>query len=609
MAAYFWVSKAPGGWSGPTGAGTESSPFLGAIGLRNAFNAGTISAAGGHVITFMGEYGPVLLAEIAADFPNTMKGITEVLTNAWPKVGPETPASCQGGIIFGNANGNSSNCKDNVFKWRGGLPYHVDARGATTNAQRMSAAVYIQGNRNRSEGLRMAQPDWDWIGGGTGRVPATVVGAASFLAHESSYENFGLVMHGWGCQIDAGTTEGAEQESTSWGSDAFGRTSFRIVLSMFDSAANAPSSLTYIQNTYSYGMSDGPQIVFDGGQVDGTPGNFPQRFYPAAGARAYNRWNRVGGLRWGDRLTTPLVNNTNQHGNMLNMASGWWERGAAAVYGNECWGFCQDTIEVIGGNHDVYDNWIHDISPGFAPGANILYWTNSGGNWVQSSGVVTGSGIKLGLGSYEGQLPGTVWPSLGTFTNDFGYEVPAFRNRCFRNLVENNTQNVGAIVTNGSNGAIIHGNEIIDFGGGIYLNRTGAPATDVLAHWVSNNYVQARQYALLGTAYTTGWFHNNIFDGATSDFYWFGATNHTLLGTTNRFVNNNPIYGTSPTNLLQNTLTGAADYTQKVGPTPGGNSANAGSWQGVLGARAQCVLRDKRGRSWGSSMAVGPYRA
>jgi hypothetical protein len=603
MAVYYWVSKA-GGWAGPTGAGTESSPFLGAIGLRNAFNAGTISATGGHTIIFMGEYGPVLGAEIWADFPNSLKLITDPLTSTWPVVGPEDAVNRQGGIIFGNANGNSSNCKDNIFKFRGDFPYHIDARGATTNAQRMKAALYIQGNRNRIEGpLRIAQPNWDWIGGGSGRVPASVIGAGAILAHESSYENFGVVMHGWGCQMD-GVTPNA---MLSWGADSFGRTSFRIVLSMLDAPANSGGSLTYIQNTDSYGCSDGPQIVFDGGQVNG--GLFETRFMPEAGARAYVRWNRMRGLRWGDSASTPLVNNSNVHGNMLNMANGAWTKGDARIYGNECSGFCQDTIETIAQNVKIHDNYIHDINPGYVSGATILHWTNTAGAWAQVPNAVLGSGIKCGLGGLEGQLTGTVWPSLGVVGGD-PYRTSAFRVQVFRNLIENNSQDgMQGIATNGNNGTIIHANEIINFGRGISLVRTGVSGSDIQAHWVSNNYVRSRDNAFSGFTNTTAWLYNNIFNG-NLDFNWSGATGgHTIIGANNRFVNNTTNFGTGPVNLLTGTTTGAANYTEKVGPTAGGNCAAAGSWQGIVGARNQFTLRDLRGSAWlPSRLPAGPYR-
>ncbi len=610
MAAYFWVAKYSS-WSGPTGAGTEASPFLGALALRNAFG-GTISSAGGHVITFMGEYGPVTVQEINEDFANQNKTITQQLTSQWPYAGPG--ATCQGGIIFGTSGGNASNCKDNTFRFRGDpatIPYHIDARGATTNAGRMQAALIIQGNRNRVEGIRIAQPNWDWIGGGSGRVPATVISAASLLAHESSFENFGLLMLGWGCQIDSGTTEGYETEALSWGSNAFGRASFRIELSMLDAPANSGSSLTYIQNTYSYGMADGPQIHFNGGQVNGGLA-YPMRLMPEAGARAYIRWNRVGELRWGDTATSPAINNASQHGNHLNMLSGYWERGDARIYGNETWGFCQDSIEVIGANHKIHDNWIHDLTPTFSDGQTILYWTNTASAWAQVSGGVVGSGIKLGLGGSnggsEGELTGTVWPSLGVASVS-GYLTAAFRNQAFRNLCENNTQDVIAgISTNGSNGCIISSNEVINFGRGIFINRTSAPATEVKAHWVTNNYCRVRNAGLQQSSYTVLWMYNNIFN-ATTDYNCAGSTNHTIIGANNRFVNNTTNLGTGIVNLMTGTTTGAADYTEKVGPTSGGNCAAAGSLAGLLDARASCVLKDMRGRPWGNgAIPVGPYK-
>lgn len=165
MAVKYWVSKS-GGWTGPTGDGTETSPYYGALGCANAHGAGI---SPGDTVIFMGEYGPVLLAEIAADFSNSTKAITDPLTREtfWTNV--------QGGIIFGNRYDGSSTARDITYQFRGDYDWHIDARGATTNAQRMLAALCIQGVRNTVEDLRIASPDWDWVD--NARVPSSSSGA------------------------------------------------------------------------------------------------------------------------------------------------------------------------------------------------------------------------------------------------------------------------------------------------------------------------------------------------------------------------------------------------------------------------------------------------
>lgn len=596
----FYVVPRFGGWNGSTANnGSESSPYLHWWHVRAAMTAGDISP--GSTIIYMGEYGPVTLAELTATdtWGQDIATITQALT--WVNGSQLVTASNrQGGIVLGSSYTGSSNCRDMLIQFRGPQnaltgSYHIDGRGATTNAQRIRALMTIQGPRNRVEGLQGAQPDWNWMNTGRG-VGQGLAGVGTY-AQESSAENYGLIFWGgWGCQA---------YNCRVWGSNAFGRSGIEIRLAMLDTASQAASQ-SLIDQCDTWGQDRGQWIQLDGGLINGGLA-FPQRFMPAAGAGAEIRNGRAWDSRWGDNLVTTAVNNSMFHGGHVQLGAGNWLLGPARISRMQTWGMCQDSIELVTGNAEVVDCEIGDLNPTWTIGGNFDRWVNSAGTWTLSANAVIGSGIKLGLGGVEGDLLGGTWPTLGVITGSSN--LPAYRCRALRNSIRTTTGQPGAagISTNGSNGTIIACNEMTGFDKSIIIAQTGLGAGDDQQHWVAHNYGDAGGICIDIVGNQNLWLWNNIFKGAGTDLSAFNALGGTIRGGNNRLVN-----GTSSYNLVTNAMrgntSGAANYTAGIGPTVGGNCDTAGSWEGVFGAASSGVLRDKRGRAWGSAVPVGPYK-
>jgi hypothetical protein len=463
----------------------------------------------------------------------------------------------------------------------------------------MRAALCIQGPNNVVDGVRIAQPDWNYIA--SGRVtPATAITSA--YAAESSVENLGVYMFGgWGCKV---------QNSTVWGSDAFGGPGVRIELAMLDTVSQ-PSSLTEIRDNLIYGQYKSAEIIFNGGLFDGGL-SYPARFTPASGARAYIRYNRLTGTRWGDTAATPVINNSINHAGHTTI-TGIWLNGEAAIYGNDVSGDCQDACEIIGVNMLVAENYIHDILPGYPGSTTYTYWYNNAGTWATTTALPIGQGIKLGLSGYDGFANSTPWPSLGSLASASNlYQVAGLRNRAHRNRIAGQpcTNNNPAISNNAANGCIITANEITDWDYGISVNRGGRAIGEVLETFVANNYIGGRRVGFNPSTYHEIYLYNNIIVGPPSGSFGdivCGGAGVNLRGSNNRIVNNRVTLN-GATNLMTGNTTGSADYTLGVGPTLGGNCANSGSWNGLYGARASSALLNFLGHSWGNSVPVGPRK-
>lgn len=579
MPEKFCVSRMSGGWSGPTGLGTAQSPYSGPLAVRNAMGTGILP---GDRITFMGEYGPILKNEIVADFPYSGPAVNAALTMQ------QNANTQQGGIVWGDRRDSASNCRNMTFVFRGPSEWHIDARGASGNSERMRAALLIQGTNNVVEDLRIAAPDWNYIA--AGRVPST----GANYAPEVSWENFGLQLWGgWGGQI---------RRCTGWGSNAFGRTALSI--EMGTNEANQANTKTIIEDSAAYGSFYGVGIRRNA-LIDIGAATVAADYMPAAGADAIVRNNRLGTCRWGDTLAIPAINNAMYHGGMIDFQGFLWLRGWGAVYGNELYGDCQDALQAISGNVDVFDNYIHDVNPLYPGAETFLRWYDNAGAWATVAGGALGGCIKLGLTGYDGNVSATVWPDRGTLGGL--YFMPALRNRAFRNRIENINGTGPAISSNGSSGMIIVANEIRNAKG---IAVGGSDASAVRAHWVANNYVKCKVYdnpsAINVGAVAGVWLYNNILErgGAGVDITTPYGTS-TVHGGNNRLVTNTSFFGASVNNMRGNT-SGAADYVWGVGPTAGGNCANAGSWEGVIGARCEAALRDLLGNRWVRTVAVGP---
>lgn len=602
---WYWVSKAPGGWSGSRGAGTATSPFDGALGVQAAFTAGTILP--GDTVTMM-PYGPVLHAEILADFPNTARTITQHLTHpGFSAIGTANGwDSTSGGITWGNKYSGASNCRDITFEFQGDYEWHIDARGATTNAGRMRAGLVINGPRNTVRGLRMASPNWCWIT--TPSTPGRVEPTGSLnstYAAESSAENYGLVMNGgWGCKVIGGTF---------WGSDAFGRQPVWIRFVMLDTASQADTEAR-VEGIYAYGGYYGISAFPDSTNVDvGRTGY--DRFNPEAGAGLVIYNNRLGTCRWGDTATTPVYNNAMNHAGHISAQTMQWVRGYARIHGNETWGDCQDSIEMVGANYDCYDNDVHDLCPLYGGGATYTRWYNNAGTWDTTTASPSGEGIITKNSTENGSIAGLVWPFIGTVSSASS-GLPAYRCRIYRNRIRDFviSGTSGGIVTHGINGALIHANELTNMIRGIKLSGASAPAADNMAYHLTSNYVKVRSggIAVDISHRSSIWMYNNIFDSTGGGGYDISMANAanlaTLQGSNNRLVTNTVSLGAAGVNNLTGTTTGSAAYTEGVGPTAGGNCASSGSWQGVTGAKAICALRDLNGEAFSGTVPVGPYK-
>jgi hypothetical protein len=603
MAVKYWVSKAPGGWSGSRGAGTETSPYDGALGVQAAIGSGI---SPGDTVIFMGEYGPVLVAEINADFPQTAGiAIGSPLVN--PSFGAaHASLTNAGGIVWGDSYDGTSgtkDCRDITFQFRGDYPYHIDARGATgVTANRMRAGLWINGVRNTVDGLRLAAPNWNYID--TGRVtPATAL--TSTYAAESSIENMGLVMNGaWGCAV---------RNCTLWGSDAFGR-EVLFIRHVFIDTANQVDATTIVENNT---ISGGYYNVYIGADPTNYSGVYPARATPDPTYTFIMRNNRIGQARWGDTATTPVINNSMNHAGQLSVQNILNVYSQMLIYDNDITGDCQDAIELVAVGVSFYDNYVHDICTNYAGGLNYTYWYNNAGSWATTTGSTQGNGIKVGWGQ-TGTITGAVWPSLGAVGTG-AYVIPGNRHKVYRNRFINIMSPGASINLNSAPGSIIACNEIYSSGSGsagqgINSNRALSAATDVLPYFIVNNYIQTRPggIGINATQYNQLWLYNNIVNSGAggTDVSTFNATAVTnLYGGNNRFAGASTVnLGSFGVNNMTGNTTGAANYTIGLGPTAGGNCATQGSWEGIFGARSIATLRDLSGSAFNGTVPVGPYK-
>ncbi|MEY5098883.1 MAG: hypothetical protein RJA36_1602 [Pseudomonadota bacterium] len=586
MGVKYWVAKS-GGWSGPTGLGTEASPYLGAIAVRNALGTGIVA---GDTVIFMGEYGPVLLAEIVADFgigSNYTISTAITRTSNFPAPGN---VACRGGVLFGTQSGSGSNCVGVTFEFRGPYPWHIDARGATTNAERMMAALCVQGSGNTVRGLRVAAPNWNYIAAGR------IAGVGTF-ADEASWENFGLLM--WGAV--GSTTE----DCVGWGSNGWGRSAIHIAYSTTSSQAIGATT-TRVRRNEGYGAMNGVYIEANSTLLAGD-GSQRAHYAPAAGSVISATDNKGHDCRWGDNLATPAVNNALYHGNGMLLTNFIGSGSLIESRWNEIYGTCQDGHECIGSNIMVADLYVHDLNPGKTQADTFDRWVNSAGTWTLASNPIIGDAIKLGLLGYAGNVSDEVWlAALGTPAGS--QNIDSARNLCLRNRVVNTTGY--GITCNGSHGMVIAANEILNSDVGVNVRDYGATNAEG-QNFLLNNYLNGRTSGLQMFGYGRVYAYNNIFDGpnaAGGAIKMVGAAAAKLYGSKNLARHGQITVSGSNQNLLTDTITSSTmDYVAGVGPTVGGNCDGAGNWLGIVGARVPAAWRDINNRKWRATrVPLGP---
>lgn len=570
MATKYWIAK-NSSWSGPTGAGDENSPYLGAIAVRTAIGAAAIVA--GDTIVFMGEYGPVLLAELLADWAigTTFQTITTPVTYTATLPAPTDTTNFRGGILFGTSAGFASNIAGMHFVFRGdNHDWHIDARGAASAAQRMQAAITFQGCNVDVTGLRVAAPNWDYTVT-SGRVPAS----NTSYAYDVSRENMGLIM--WGgvnCIIDG---------VTCWGSDLWcPRACYVAWNATAANSASADGGLSEVKNSVFYGAATCFEYAAEGFLVNGGL-SYPERIEYGVGATVDIHDNIAHGATWG----TGGVNQAWYVGGPMSVQSMSGFGSVIYVRRNEVYGNCQDGLQVIGIGVDVCDNYVHDLNPGKTPSDTFTRYNWDGtAVWATTSQGYIGDGIKLGLSGYDNTAPSATWLTLGTSGGNFN--VDQLRNACYRNRVINPC-NYG-ITTNGSSGMLIMFNEV--YGGYRGLSIGSVAVGDQGQFYVANNYLQGSDRGCEINNRSTVYAYNNIFRSPGYDLGAAAATGSSIYGDNNIFWNNLSTFGTTVNNLT-NTITVAAAYTPLVGPTAGGNCDGTGRPYGLEGARSPTrVLRD-----------------
>lgn len=560
MAVKYWVSKA-GGWSGPTGAGTESSPYMGAIAVRSALGSGAINP--GDTVIFMGEYGPVLLAELNADWPiGSAYTISSAINTAAAYPAPTDTVNFRGGILFGTHSNTTSNANEVEFNFRGD-GWHIDARGGNAASKRMVAGITVQCYKPNITGLRVAAPDWDYtITGGR-------VAPSGLYAENVSHENIGLQL--WG------SVGGVLNDVVCWGSNAFSPYACYVGYSTtVGQTASGDDTLTEIKNSEFYGAASNLEVIAAGVLVP--TGTVPDRLRFGRRAIIDVHHCRSHTARWGDNLATPAVNNALYHGGHFSLQFLGAYGSTLRVRDNESWGTCQDSMQLIGVGLDAYDNYVHDLNPGKTNIDTFTRYYNNAGTWGTTSNAYIGDGIKLGLSGYDNTVTALNWPALGATGVGYG---DSLRNAAYRNRVHRATGY--GITMNGSGGGLLVANEC--FGGYRGCNLGAIAGGLQQQQYLVNNYFRGSDSGLVVASRNTAFLHNNILrgDGAGADINSNSTSGVVLYGDRNILHNGTTNLGTA-TNNLTNTLSANAAYIEQFGPVPGGNCDGTGNGHGLPGA-------------------------
>jgi hypothetical protein len=584
MAQYFFTGQAtwPGAWASVyTDATSRTTPGT-AFDIHTWIEAGSITS--GDTVTLLGEY-PLTLTDTADFVANTVTATTEILGSG--ATNRANNGAHGRNILFGDVSAGASSVDGISFTAEGDSGgYNVDMRGATSNDDRQSAALYFQGSPTLIDGFKIRPADFNYIQ--TGGIAAVSTDYATDF-----YENIGILVRGAGANLEIKNCVVNGGTRCTWGIKVQYRASATPTV-----IANRQ---ILIHDNICYNCGEGA-IEAEGGAGINASSQEPQ---PNNGRiaiynnLAYDAW-------WGD----PGANAALDHGNLIAVYGGRSNGSIVEIFNNELYGTCQDAIVSLAVNSDIYDNYIHDINPGLTDSQSVNMLTGVGGGstasgyasgWDVRSNAITGVGIKLSLGDgYNGTASGS-WLGVGDDAMpDSGgtYKVDDIRIRCFRNVIEDNPSY--AISANGSSGHLIFGNEISNpRGRGI---TSGANRTTIGNMWVAHNYVDCLGNAFHIFDYMNCFAYNNAFKG-TGNSAVKGGSNSNVYGS------NNVIQGTTSGTLAwTNTTAATLDYTYGVGPTASGNCDGTGEWWGILGARSPNTTKtDIAGNRWSlSNLSVGP---
>lgn len=522
MATYWWKRKDGGG----AGTGSQGDPFNGAKVLDQRINDGTI--VDGDIIEFNHTHGQVTLASDGADWANT----TAVTSGFSMSSGPTTTGGTRWtnvkGIVFGTSQGIGSSATNLTFSFSNvtGSGYAFDMRGATTNSQRMIAALRIKGEGITVRGFKCYPPDWSYICDDSVDPPTTrITPAAGIQAEQTSNENCGLLVFGNGNTIEDCEVDGTD----GW---------CRYGIMMYVSGAgitDASSFMTgYCQDNVVIGVCTGIEVQAFGGGGTGLSG-----YHLEKPTIVHFRRNLVHSFCWG-RSTLHLPTgsgNSAAHGNGLGVQGRFF--GGCLVYENEVYGDTQDGVACGSAcGTMVFKNYLHDIGQS---SYNEWYWTGSVWDTRTVTSSTEGNGIKMGLGSRDNIGPTTWQGTDGTAsTSTSTLMVDELRNVAARNVIRN--MNGAGITLNCGRGNVIHANEIIGtLGPGINLTLSPT-ATQRGQVMVTHNFV--KKTAGDGTGGTSNFailiqqgvyvnMYNNVFwsnnaTGTNRDLRWTSTA--TLVG-------------------------------------------------------------------------------
>jgi hypothetical protein len=579
VTTYYTAGEAtwPGSWAASAAQAQNPATPAKAIDINGYINAASIVS--GDTVTLLGTY-PYTLTDTAQ-----FVGCSIAVTAEIPGGGSNRANDGAHGrnILFGNVSGGTSSLDGINFLAVGDVAgWNVDMRGATVEDERQSAALFLQGRPGIVDGFKIRCADWNYAA--TGRIAASGTDYVTDM-----HENCGIIVRGaWGCEIKNCIVDGGTR--CGWGIKVQYRASTTGTI-------NANLSIL-VHDNEAYHCGEGCIEVTGGAGINASGAN------PMPNGSLIEIYDNLAydGF-WGETSW----NAARYHGNLLAVYSGAQKGSRVLVHDNECYGECQDALLVMTGVSLTYDNYVHDVMPGFAAADTVNTMTGVGGGstlagyatgWDVRTTTGAGSGIKCGLGqSYYGTPEPAGWLSTPG-TPGGTYNIDQLRPFIFRNIVDGFPRT--GVNTNGSGGALIFANEIRSSRGNRGISNASAMAARE-AIWVANNYVEVAS-ALVIFDFIDCFAFNNIFKGSTNSAAETGANS-------NVYGSNNLLDGaTSGTFLWTNNTSATAAYTWGVGPTVGGNCDGTGAWYGILAARVpRATGFDLAGRRWKQNrLPIGP---
>lgn len=585
MATY--ICKGKGTVSGLNNGGAGNDAFNGTKALANAINAGTVH--GDDIVRFEGAFG---LAEMA-DWP-CGRLVSE-------KLQANTPG--HGGVYFGTGMGSTSTASGIRFEFTGPNGQSTwDMAGATSETERMVAALRIQGEDITVDSVDIRPADWNYIFGAAGATRIAGVSAATD-AEQRSDENMGLMLMGNGNTVDGGTIDGTGSSSR------FCRFGVYKCPSQANVSGASSNKTGYTRNLTVRGVGSGGQCQpFGGGsQANG------DMYDLKPGTREYFHDLVISGGAWGISPTylTSGAGNAAKHGNGWGISGRFF--GGAEIYDCNVSGGFQDGFGVgVAAGAVVRDNYIHDLNQ---QTVTWWVWNTTTAKWEQATVADNheGNGIKFGLLNKDGGSP-TTWlgddgtiPALGD-----NLRVAEMRNIIVRNRIYR--VNGAGITSNMSRGGVVHANEI-DSTGGTGLLLVGMSGQEPGNVWISNNFVRKKDLAysyqndcLRIEAQYRVWLYNNILwsDPATSSYDLYNESSLALVSAGNLLVTGRT-RGSTAYSGSSDLAAQTPAWTQGVGLASSSPILGAGSPL-AFDARTYGITRNRmKARFTLAAPNVGPY--